>query len=662
MIMKNLFLFLGLCLSAVTYSQDDGDWFYSVGNEVYTEKILHLPIVRNINGGTIINVEYVGDKWTNESKGAFEYACKIWEEKMPPCLPLKLTVQFGKLRGGPANALSSVKPETRTDTYTFAGKALSAHIKAVFLDGYNKRDNHSYLEYANDAFINSPDATIIYNIDKIDDFSFSIDETPSDKYDFVTLALRDIAKALGFITSITANPSGGYVDVRNENITSFDEIIIRNFTSSDASQRYQQATSGNFKVSIRQNQYYNLYTPNPFNPGKSLQEFYPDSNLPFSEVLSYNFSKGMVLRDLGEDIKVWLVSNMGWVSDIAVGGGSSNENKEFSTLNVVPYKGSITGKATERANLRSIAPSSSNQVVPLWVDPDDSNVKEFLNTYCSPYDNFLGDEGKGGWFVSILKKDGTWDFVFKDEAYETFFLDTKDLNISNTDNYARTCDGFLRCRLSYCRWERDYPLYPDRIIRSGFSNFYVLDYLPQKPKAQFVKVISPMTRMGNNYTADIKIALKDLEGTDKIYVEALEEGERVPVIYEVKDFKKGYFTTNVYTDCSTKFTFRAINKNGTTYSDPLTVKPINLVSLKLNPDFYENLIKVNFVDENGVLFDKYIAKDYQIHSLNQYVTHTVQAGNMDETNIIDIESLDKGLYVLNVRDQQNKTYSTKFQK
>lgn len=46
--MKNLFLFLALCLSAMAYSQDDGDWFYSVGNEVYTEKIINLPIVRNI--------------------------------------------------------------------------------------------------------------------------------------------------------------------------------------------------------------------------------------------------------------------------------------------------------------------------------------------------------------------------------------------------------------------------------------------------------------------------------------------------------------------------------------------------------------------------------------------------------------------------------------
>ncbi len=657
--MRNLFLLLVLSLSAMAYSQEE--WQYSVGNDVYTKKFVNLPIVRNIYGGTIINVDYIGDQWTNESKGAFEFACKIWEEKLPPCLPIKLTVQFGKLRGGPANALSSVKPEKRIDTY-IQGKVTSAQIKAIFLDGYNKRDNHSYLEYANEEFINSPDATIIYNIDRIDDFSFSIDETSSNKYDFVSLALRDIAKVLGFYTSIIAK--NGYISVYNEQITPFDRLIIGNFSSEDPNQRYKQATSGNFKISIKYNQYYNLYTPNPFIEGKSLQEFYPDPTLPFSEVLSYDFSKGMVVRNLGEDITLWLTKNMGWYSDVAVGGGGSSENKEYSTENVIPYKGEIKGSTTNKIKTRDQIPTPNNQISKTWIDPTSSNIQEFFETYCQPYNNFLGDKGdKGGWYVSILKKDGTWDLVYEENyPYELFWLDTKDLNITNTENYARTCDGYLRCRISYCIWERDYPLYPDRIIRSGFSEYYVLDYLPQKPKAQYVKVVSPITKTGNDYTADIKIAIKDIEGTEKIYVEALEEGERVPVVYEINDFKKGYFTTNVYTDCSTKFTLKAINKNGITYSDPITVKPINSIKFKFDPEIYGDFIKLKFTDEDGVIYEKYVAKDYQIHSLNSYVTSTVKSGNLENTNVIDIGSLDKGLYVLNVKDEQNKTYSTKFQK
>lgn len=62
----------------------------------YIKKWVDVPSVRSINGGTVFKVKYEGE-WSNDMKGAFEYACKIWEEQMPPCLPIKIIAEVGDL-------------------------------------------------------------------------------------------------------------------------------------------------------------------------------------------------------------------------------------------------------------------------------------------------------------------------------------------------------------------------------------------------------------------------------------------------------------------------------------------------------------------------------------------------------------------------------------
>lgn len=57
----------------------------------YIEKNLNFPVVREIRGGTVFKISY-GEGWTTEMKGAFEYACKIWEENLPPSLPITIFI------------------------------------------------------------------------------------------------------------------------------------------------------------------------------------------------------------------------------------------------------------------------------------------------------------------------------------------------------------------------------------------------------------------------------------------------------------------------------------------------------------------------------------------------------------------------------------------
>ena len=52
--------------------------------------VVPKPAARNVAGGTLINVNYVGSGINDTFKGAFERACKIWEENIPTTLPIKL--------------------------------------------------------------------------------------------------------------------------------------------------------------------------------------------------------------------------------------------------------------------------------------------------------------------------------------------------------------------------------------------------------------------------------------------------------------------------------------------------------------------------------------------------------------------------------------------
>lgn len=74
--MKRIFLsVIGvvLCMLDVSAQKDPNKVYVSSKSPV----CIDLPKQRNVYGGTIINVIYVGSKVSETVKNAFEYACKI---------------------------------------------------------------------------------------------------------------------------------------------------------------------------------------------------------------------------------------------------------------------------------------------------------------------------------------------------------------------------------------------------------------------------------------------------------------------------------------------------------------------------------------------------------------------------------------------------------
>ncbi len=82
------------------------------------------------------------------------------------------------------------------------------------------------------------------------------------------------------------------------------------------------------------------------------------------------------------------------------------------------------------------------------------------------------------------------------------------------------------------------------------------------------------TTTNEDYLVDIEIGIKNLEGTTRVVVEQLDEGELLPYVYDVEDFKKGYFVATVDKEFSTSFTVISYNENGSTRSDAITIPPL----------------------------------------------------------------------------------------
>lgn len=661
--MKELLLICFLGYALCGFSQTTTNTTYSYVLDEYMGISSDVPAKRKIGGGTKFIVTYEGD-WTNEMKGAFEYACKIWEEQIPTALPIRITAKIDYIFST-GNPMSMVSSEGEGGEYD-GDLALKTRIKGVYMAemfGPQFLD----LKFANKEWIESADGTIIYNKNRMNEFSFSLYPQSTDKYDFVTFVLRDLARLLGFCWTNQGNSVNQTLDIQGEKLTPFEQVIAEGIGTTDIYEAYKNATRGFLDISIKYGNKMKLYAPDPWVKGVSLNYFIPDSNHKLTEILSYKIGRGSVIRDISDNYSDLFKYGLGWSPLVAVGGvGGGASELPSSTDEVIPYKGEIKlnslGKG-QTVNSQSIDETSVSCIT-LSNDNDDFEVLNFLSEYCKPYHPNLrsdGTIGDIGWTFSIMKKDGTWDVLSElngEPSMYPIWIETAKLNFNNVDNYARTYDGYLRTRIS----SYEYVHYFDRMVLSGRSKYYVLDFLPQKPKMQFVKVMPATYGFVDEYARTIKIAINDLEGTNKIIVEQLDEGETYPQKYEVKDFKKGYFTATVDKEFSSQFTIIAYNDNGNVKSKTLTIEPLEPAKLRTELSLENNCIRIS--TDNIRHKDKSLLRSYEIYRLDNMLA-PVRVGQVSESldgNILDIGDLRKGIYVISVCNIYNERCNMKFVK
>lgn len=105
--MKQLVIILALLACHLPTLGQTSIECYDVVSDEYLGVSTDYATVRKINGGTVIIPDF-DSSCPEQMKAPFSFACKIVEEYLPPCLPLKVNVSCGRLSGSYRNAISKV--------------------------------------------------------------------------------------------------------------------------------------------------------------------------------------------------------------------------------------------------------------------------------------------------------------------------------------------------------------------------------------------------------------------------------------------------------------------------------------------------------------------------------------------------------------------------
>lgn len=566
-------LCVGIQSHAQTYQESDS---YASGSIIPT--IQGLPIVREINGGTVFKVQYSGN-WSPEMIGAFEYACKIVAEALPPTLPI--TVKADISAGSTSSPISKVGfiSFENFSNGTLNEIALASQIKHIVLAEYETNSSHQFIESISslDFFDNPacPDIRIAYNAARLDECSFSLKETPGELYDFVSIAIRDLLKGLGYSCSFRINPSSGIIHgIDSSDKTPFDWEVTTGLIKNDGISPVQRATSGSVELELgSSNEKVMLYAPTTWTNGVSLNYFIPDNKYKLTQALTYNFGKGTVIRDIS-DKNVRLFRDLLHWTPFAKSGSQPNISGEGSSGDLLPFQGYTSFHSTAEDN--QIVSQATICPTPISSESSDFNYADynFLFDYLLPFHVFYtdgaGSSNGDGWAVSVLKKDGKWDCVyFSPSGSPELYLDFSALCFHYNDNdYARTCEGYLRCRAT-----RSYRASAGSNPRRYDARYFVMDYLPQAVELGISSTggeqSSGISAMAT--TAPVRIGMKNLEGLTRLVLEVKPQGARVPNKIEVSDLKSGVVELQLTSGKVTTITPVSYNANGSVTGEPLTV-------------------------------------------------------------------------------------------
>lgn len=365
-----------------------------------------------------------------------------------------------------------------------------------------------------------------------------------------------------------------------------------------------------------------------------------------------------------------------WRMTPTSGSGTGSASHAGTSDDILPYRGSVTlsFNNNDTANFsrqeQNYSLSKENQSASTVPQSKSISLNSSSSTeiYCQKFDLFSPDGPVHmGLSLSVMKKDGSWDCIYKVPYMdnEPISIKIEDLALNYDESeYARGTTGGLRYRLTKC--EEIIFSYPGAPTRYSYrTKYFTRDFTPQKAfikytPEQSVQSVNKMALSGDDdWFVDVKVGISNLEGTTRVFVEQLDEGEELPFQYEVTDFRKGYFIANLDRECSTTLTVICYNDNGYQRSNTIVIPAIG----------YNNVTQIaalSFDLQNDAILVK--AGDEAVDNCNYSIAPLTVAGRQAGRNgmangAIDISTLADGLYVLTAIDEKSGLQGTfKFRK
>ena len=622
---------------------------FALGESANSTELADISSVRELVGGTIFDITYEG-AWNVIKKGAFEYACKIWAENLPQTLPIKVTARMSTIRG---NAKTKVSAHTFTlpEGYSDGKNHLSSEIKAATFMEYMRGNMVTYNQLVDEqTLMGVQDIIITFDKDFVqNECSLSLDAglVPSDKYDFVTLAMREIGRGLGLFSTITANTQTQTLNAMSLPPTQFEQKILDALDATDNAEAYTKATAGTLTLSNGMV----LYAPTPWVNGVSLNYFIPQEDNKITQLLSYPLERGVVCRDISDDYHP-LFNGLGWRANYTVGTGGTSSVECGTTETVVPYNGTLV--LNTPSPVMSISDNDNGSIAYLD-ETGDKPYNQFSIDNYRPYHYYYGYENSSvdGWTLSVLKKDGTWDVIYYQVGAAPLNANLSNITFNyDRDSYARTCDGYLRARATFFHNQNPGKIYD--------VTYLALDYLPQTPEIELINDAAPAAYSISNvalddddFFYDVKIGVKNLEGTTFVEAQQITEWDDYPFGIDVDDFKKGYFITSIDKEAHTSITVTSYNSNGSSQSDVLTIDPLISAQQSYNVSISDDNLHI---ERESAFSNAPISADFEINSLDVASERCLNGELTGTNNSVDVSSLKPGLYVLKIKQARNTQY------
>lgn len=591
---------------------------------------------------TVFNISYGDpDNWDVSKRRAIEYAAKLWEEQLETCYPqINLRVKFYR----PTPTSKSI---TKTNI-NYYYNVISDYGYENLL--YPASTVKKYV--AQNAFLNSEAFAEIEtdyrsNIDIEISFSNASDlfywgvdgETPGDKYDFVTVALREIAKGLGVVSGVTKK-SQGFTHLSSDNhSTRHDKKLgITEYAPfSDQLTGYIQNANGyiNSPAGVAP-----IYAPLVYEPGISLNYVHEQYAKGYNaELLKRYLAKGESIHVIGSGVIDILLFLEGWTHNPAVGGGTPDNHPgiDFSEATIIDYTSTINipldRSRRMRADSINALPDNEKRIVMR------SDVIPGLNP---------------GWYLDILKKDGTFTNVkFSDRILDPFSISPSD--VTDSEDWARTSDGLIRAKV--------YNYIP---FSGKAEKYIVLDFVPEKPELSIVAPTASTFRTSR--VPSLQLAMK-AEGATSI--ELVHESEISIDYYTLPANTSQVDMSHADETMVNLFTITGINKNGRKTSETISwggeefLRAYNTFNRLLVSSFADNKLSLELVTKNSkgdvVTDPKVVGLIRNFQLVNVYNTSIIKSGSVGDSSInLSTDDLPTGVYAIKVTDDKGEIYSNKF--
>lgn len=581
-------------------------------------------------GTSVFQVTYA-EEVDYRIRTAFEFACKVWEDCIPMGYPIRVKVEQKSFGVSSTPKLSTVN----LNAFSLTGDENAANndilltlsqVKSILFKEYG---NHTQLTHFPLDQLSGYDFTVTYNGDCIDMFWFNESRGSSNRYDFISVAIQDIAKGLGFACAFDADNTKKVMTPLGRKMLPFEKLITQ----------YNSYLYGNYVgKSVVIPAYVNsartarLQFPSMgyWEKGTSLNRFLPVDSVGISSALQDGIGYANYTRFIHDKYFAdYFMGYLGW----GVTDGVAGIRALFSTVG-----GLDLPKPTVMPEDIITTLSSSLKLYELNAKffhlpdtPKPGTADELIIRYLPPSDkNGLYLQKKTGeWYAyKLLKKDGVTDSIGPKPG-----LDMSQFVVNR--------EGFYRA------------------VAVNYKNYTGICLVAGAAKKVCIKDVEYAFGARRSL---VTFALQDIETAHKLIIkEEVREFGKLPVYNEIDLSGTGtrVFTRTYPASCTVLLTPYATSQSGTT-----AVKGETLEVVCASVGLLSTTVEIS---GNAIVFeidsDEEIPnQEYSITPLSTISGTAVLEGDYNDNTVIDISHLSSGTYVLKYQSEgecKTKTFIKK---